>query len=464
MKKLIKFIFIIALVLFLIFLGAFFNDKRKDKNVLKDENKVEEFKEKTISGFVASVSNDNLFFRYQNRIYLFSIKDVIKDDTIKMVPGDFVMLTYEGDMSLLTENQNVKVKRISLGNKEKYKEALIDNGIFKNYYSKAYQKMESMTLDEKIGQLFFVRVPNDPIKAVKENQFGGYILFGKDIENKTKDNIVYNINSWNKVSNIPLLIATDEEGGTVVRVSSNKNISKSRFNSPQYVYKNGGMDAIKSDNIEKNKLLYSLGINVNLAPVADVSVDPNNYIYNRSFGKDAKETSNFVRAIISSSKGSHVSNVLKHFPGYGNNSDTHTGISIDNRSLNSFREVDFLPFEAGIEEGAESILVSHNIIVNIENNIPASLSFNIHKLLRNELLFNGIIMTDDLAMDAIGNYVKNPSIEALKAGNDMIMVSDYEKGISEIKDALSKKAISENLINESAIRVLAWKYYKGLIE
>lgn len=339
-----------------------------------------------------------------------------------------------------------------------------DSGIFSDYYNQAYQQMTNMTLDEKIGQILLVRVPDNNAKdVVEKNQFGGYILFGRDTKNQTITQLQSTIQSWNEVSKIPLIIATDEEGGSVVRVSSNPNLSTHKFQSSQSLFKTNGYEAIKNDTIEKNELLYSLGINVNLAPVADVSTNPNDYIYSRSFGRNATETAEYIKTVISASKTTKVSNVLKHFPGYGNNVDTHTGISIDERSLDSFRENDFLPFISGINEGAEAILVSHNIITNIDDSVPASLSEEIHKILRNELGFTGIIMTDDLAMEAVNSYVQKPSVAALKSGNDMIIISDYVSGISDIKEAIENGTLDEEILDRAVTRVLAWKYYKNMM-
>lgn len=348
---------------------------------------------------------------------------------------------------------------------EKYKKLNVESKeMFSDYYTKATNTLNNMTLDEKISQLFLVRVPDNSIEEVSKYQFGGYILFGKDTKNLTKEELKNKIETWQSVSKIPLLIAVDEEGGTVVRISNNNKIRDSKFKSSQELYNDGGFELIKNDTIQKNNLLYELGINVNLAPVADISTNEDDYIYSRSFGKDALETSKYIKTVINASKGTKVSNVLKHFPGYGNNLDTHTGISIDNKTIEDFRKNDFLPFKSGIEEGAEAILVSHNIINNIEN-IHASLSKNIHNILRNELNFTGIIMTDDLAMSAIKDYVNDsPSVMALKAGNDLIIITDYLTGINDIKEALKNGDLEESLIDKAVLRVLSWKYYKGLLK
>lgn len=352
------------------------------------------------------------------------------------------------------EEKYEKTKQVNLETKE----------LFEDYYNKANELLNTMTIDEKIAQLFLVRVPDNSLEEVKKYQFGGYILFSKDTKNLTKDELKNKIAFWQNVSKIPLLVAVDEEGGTVVRISNNKNLRETKFKSSQELYNEGGFSLIKEDTKEKNNLLYELGINVNLAPVADISTNPDDYMYKRSFGKDYTKTKEYIKTVIRASKNTNVSNVLKHFPGYGNNVDTHAGVAIDNRTLDEFRKNDFIPFIQGIDEGAEAILVSHNIIKNIEN-VPASLSKNIHNILRNELKFSGIIMTDDLAMSGITKYItESPSVMALKAGNDLIIVTDYLTGINDIKKALNSNEINEELINKAVLKVISWKYYKGLIK
>lgn len=258
------------------------------------------------------------------------------------------------------------------------------------------------------------------------------LCFSRDFKNKTKDDIKSEIESYQNESKIPLIFAVDEEGGSVVRISSNPNLRDEPFKSPQDVYNESGMEGIISDTKEKSELLKSLGINVNLAPVADVSTNPNDFIYDRTFGKDASETSDYVKNVVSTYNKLGLGSCLKHFPGYGNNVDTHTGVSIDSRDYNSFVENDFLPFKAGIDAKVPSILVSHNIVESMDN-VPASLSLKVHNILRNELKFTGVIMTDDLAMDAISKYVDNPNVEAVRSGNNLLITTDYKTSFNDIK-------------------------------
>jgi len=335
-----------------------------------------------------------------------------------------------------------------------------------NYQKSAEEILKTMTLEEKVGQMFFVRCRNDKAAAdIKAYQLGGYILFAEDFKDKTKDEVVEAIQSYQVIAKIPMLIGVDEEGGSVNRISKFTEFRAVPFKSPQDLYKLGGYKLIISDTVEKSKLLKSLGINVNLAPVCDVSTNPKDFIFNRSFGKNAEDTSEYVKTVVSTMNSQGIGSSLKHFPGYGNNVDTHTGIAIDNRSYDSFLESDFLPFQAGIKTGAGSILVSHNIVKSMDENYPASLSSKIHKILREDLDFDGVIMTDDLSMDAIKQYTndENSAVLAILAGNDLIVASNFDVQIPAVISAVKDNTISEERINESVMRILLWKLALGIV-
>ena len=330
---------------------------------------------------------------------------------------------------------------------------------------KITKMLDNMSVEEKVGQMFMVRVPKENAdKRVSEYHLGGYIMFGRDFDNKTKEEVINNIASWQEASDIPMLIGVDEEGGTVNRISTNTEFRSEPFKSSQELYAEGGFDLIYEDTITKANFLKELGINVNFAPVVDVSTNPDDYIYKRSFGKNANLTSEYAEVVVRAMKESNIASVLKHFPGYGNNTDTHTGIAIDNRTLETFKESDFLPFEAGIKAGANIILVSHNIVTNMDSNNPASLSTRVHEILRNDLGFAGVIITDDLYMDAISkNYDSSVAVLAILAGNDLICTTDFESQIPEVIAAVEDGTISIDRINESVRRILELKLELNLI-
>lgn len=327
--------------------------------------------------------------------------------------------------------------------------------------------LKSMSIEQKIGQMFIVRCPEEnAVNKVFEYHLGGYILFARDFKEKTAKEIKENIQSYQDASNLKMLIAVDEEGGTVNRISINKNLRAVPFWSPQDLYNEGGWELIISDTKEKSTLLKSLGINVNMAPVCDVSESSSDYIYKRSFGRNADETSKYIRTVVQTMNSEKIGSVLKHFPGYGNNIDTHTGISYDKRDYNTFLSSDFKPFKAGIKIGADAVLVSHNIIEAIDKQNPASLSKKVHDILRKELNFTGVIMTDDLYMDAIKDYVgeEQAAISAILAGNDLICCTNFETQIPAVINAVKDGVISENQINESVLRILNWKNKLGILK
>ena len=329
--------------------------------------------------------------------------------------------------------------------------------------------LDSMTLAEKVGQLFFVRCPaENAAEDVSTYHLGGYILFGRDTKDKTANELIQAIQSYQDAAAVPLLIGVDEEGGTVVRVSSNPHLRSEKFASPQRLYSLGGMERIVADAREKDVLLDALGFNVNLAPVADVSTNPNDFIYPRAFGQDAPATADYVSAVTAQMTADGMGSVLKHFPGYGNNEDTHTGIAVDERPYEDFVNSDFLPFSAGFKSGGAmtAVLVSHNIVECMDGELPASLSPNVHRILREELGFDGVVMTDDLAMEAVSAYAGDGAVAvmALEAGNDLVLTTDYRTQIPKVIEAVENGDLAESVIDAACLRVLRWKQALGLLE
>ena len=403
---------------------------------------------KTLSGVVINSENGYVSIFSKNRTFKFSVsQNKIESDSLTFILGFPATVIYSGELDAANENQTVSVKKIDVDT---------------NYYSyemRAKQLVDIMTTKEKIGQLFLVRCyPEKAVEDIKNLGLGGLVLFASDFD-KSPDEVRSDINNYKSAAKFGLTVAVDEEGGAVVRVSKYKQFRKSPFLSPQKLYKIGGFKLIKSDTTEKAELLLSLGINVNLAPVADVPSKASGFIYDRSFGTDASLTAEYVATVVGINKEKGIGSVLKHFPGYGDNSDTHIGFSFDNKALNVFRERDFLPFKSGITAGAEAVMVSHNTVTAMDEKNPASLSKSVIGILRNELGFNGVVMTDDLSMDAVKDYI-NPEevgVKAILAGNDVICTSDYEILYDSVKEAVESGEISLERIDESVMRVLVWK-------
>ena len=324
-------------------------------------------------------------------------------------------------------------------------------------------RLAKMTLEEKVGQLFWARVPdNHQIEDLQSYHLSGYILFGRDFEGQTIENMKALTNRYQSASKTPLLIGSDEEGGTVTRISS---ILDTPFQSPMTLYQQGGMEAILSDTRRKAEVLKSVGINAGLFPVADLATDPSAFIYDRTIGQDAQTTATYIEQVVKELQKNKLGSTLKHFPGYGDNGDSHTAIIRDNRSLDELRQADFLPFQAGIDAGADSVLVSHNILSKIDT-VPSSISPKINDILRKELNFKGVIMTDDLDMAGLADFVSqdDAALQVILAGNDLILGSSYQTQIPYLLKKVSSGDLTEERIDESVRRILAWKYDLGLFE
>ena len=324
------------------------------------------------------------------------------------------------------------------------------------------ERIVSMTLEEKVGQLFWARVPSShQLEDLQSYHFGGYLLFGRDFQGQTLEDMKALTDRYQATSKIPLLIGSDEEGGTVTRISS---ILDTPFQSPMTLYHQGGMEAIRSDTRQKAELLKSVGINAGLFPVADLASNPSAFIYDRTIGQDAQTTASYVEQVVEELGKTKVGSTLKHFPGYGDNGDSHTSIIQDNRSLDELRQADFLSFQAGIDAGADSVLVSHNILTKIDT-VPSSISPKINEILRKELNFKGVIMTDDLDMAGLADFVNQDeaALQAILAGNDLILGSSYQTQIPYLLKKVSSGELTEERIDESVRRILSWKYDLGIL-
>ena len=319
-----------------------------------------------------------------------------------------------------------------------------------------------MTLEEKVGQLFWARVPSShQLEDLRSYHFGGYLLFGRDFQGQTLEDIKALTSRYQATSKIPLLIGSDEEGGTVTRISS---ILDTPFQAPMTLYHQGGLEAVLSDTRQKAEVLKSVGINAGLFPVADLARDQSAFIYDRTIGQDAQTTASYVGQVVTELQKNKVGSTLKHFPGYGDNGDSHTAIIQDNRSLDELRQADFLPFQAGIDAGADSVLVSHNILTKIDT-VPSSISSKINEILRKELNFKGVIMTDDLDMAGLADFVNQDeaALQAILAGNDLILGSSYQTQIPYLLKKVSSGELTEERIDESVKRILSWKYDLGIL-
>ncbi len=329
----------------------------------------------------------------------------------------------------------------------------------------------NMSIEEKVGQMFLLRAgdSSDFCNTISRTKAGGVVLFAKDFNGKSRDEVIAMIEQMQNASDGKMLIAVDEEGGTVVRVSSNPNLRSTKFKSPQALYAAGGFDLIKSDTVEKCNLLKSLGINVNFGPVADVCTNPKGFMYKRSFGKNAEQTAEYVALVVDTMKQNGVISCVKHFPGYGNSvADTHNGLDVNAKIFQELNTSDLVPFRKAIAHGADSIMLTHTIINAIDSKYPASLSEKVVKMIREDMEFDGVIISDGMDMGAIQKFSGNSGnacVMAVKAGVDLICtpensVSDYNAVLKAVKSG----EIPESQIDEAAARIIKMKVKHGLYD
>ena len=395
-----------------------------------------------ITAQIISVSKDTVTIR-DDKNSEYKLDKSLLNDSKNLIFGNDITISYTGDIKSEYEIINSKVTE----NK------IINADISLDKRKELSNIVQAMTIEDKAGQLLLVL---DSKNLLTDQTMSGCVLFEDDFANKSRNEVIENIERYQSNAKYPMIIAVDEEGGSVVRVS--KYLRDNRFRLPQDVYKSGGMDSIISDATEKSEYLKEFGINVNLAPVADVATNEDDYIYRRSFGVDADATSNYVRNVVMAMSDIKMGSVLKHFPGYGS-APGSGGTYHDSRDFNSLKNNDLLPFKAGIEAGANSILVTNNIIDSVDNQNPATLSKDIHDLLREDLKYNGVIMTDDVT-DLNNNEFGNDSeivIKAIKAGNDLIMTSRPQIYFESLIAAINNDELCLNELDLSVLRVIAWK-------
>lgn len=326
--------------------------------------------------------------------------------------------------------------------------------------------LEALSLEQRVGQLFLIRCNQETaLEDIARYQPSGLVLFAQDFEGQAPDSMAETLAQYQATAPTPLLLAVDEEGGSVTRISRYPAFRSAPFPSPRDAYAQGGMDQVLALEEEKCKLLAELGLNMNLAPVCDMADDPSAFLYQRSLGLDAAGTSDFVSRTVEVMTQSGIASALKHFPGYGNNADTHTGMAVDSRSLEELSGRDLLPFAAGIAAGCDAILVSHTIVEAFDPELPASLSPAVHQYLRADMGYDGVILTDDLVMQAITDQygAGEAAVLAVLAGNDLLCSTDYPTQYQAVLDAVYAGRIDFDTLNAAVTRVLRMKINLGLL-
>ncbi len=340
-----------------------------------------------------------------------------------------------------------------------------------------------MSLREKVGQLFIVRpealaensnaetapatdrVDDAVISRIEEYPVGGIALFSRNIT--SAEQLPMFISDLQSSSKYPLFIAVDEEGGRVARIANSDFFNVASYKSMEDIGKSG--DASKAEEVGRQigSYLKELGFNLDFAPVADTNTNPQNIVIgDRSYGSDPALVARMVSAQLDGLHKSGIIGTLKHFPGHGDTKDdTHSGYVSVNKSWDELKECELVPFISVLDK-ADTIMVSHITVTSIDK-LPSSLSYEIiTRKLRNELGYNGVIITDSMAMGAVADSYTSDiaAVMAVKAGADIILMPEsLEKSFNAVLNAVNSGEISMERLDESVLRILKMKAKYKLI-
>ncbi|MGI6406412.1 MAG: beta-N-acetylhexosaminidase [Syntrophaceticus sp.] len=330
------------------------------------------------------------------------------------------------------------------------------------------EQLDSLTLQEKIGQMVIVGIEGEQIsdserQLIEENHVGGIILFKRNIQNANQMlSLINELKKTNSSNKIPLFLSIDEEGGKVTRMPDEINklpvsAKVGESSSPNLAFQIGEV---------LGQELNSFGLNMNFAPVLDINSNPNNpVIGERAFGTAPELVSKLGTQTMKGIQSQNVISVVKHFPGHGDTSvDSHVGLPSVDHDLDRLKSFELKPFASAIQNGADAVMIAHISLPKIDANHPASLSQTvITDILRNELQFDGVVLTDDMTMGAIvNNYdLGEAAVESINAGSDIVLVCHSLENEKQVIDALTSAVETDTIpierVNESVYRILKLK-------
>lgn len=373
------------------------------------------------------------------------------------------------EIPLETENisKDIEIEIPPILQQEPTKEEL-DEELVQNY-------LQNMTLEEKIGQLFifqirgYTEVDDNLKKFLSLYKPGGVILFANNIINNNQ--VLKLNNDLQKISSIPMFIGVDEEGGIVSRLGRAKNVDVTHLPPALTIgNKNNTVLAYNSGKVLGSEL-NALGFNMDMAPVADVNTNPNNpVIGNRTYSADQHIAAEMVVNVINGLQEENIISVIKHFPGHGDTeTDTHNGTVVSPHNRDRLDQIEFVPFKKGIEAGVDVIMTAHMNMPGISSTpLPATLNPEIITgILREDLGFKGIIITDALDMGAISNNFTSGEavILGIKAGIDILLIPFNQKtAFDRLLESAKTEIISISRIDESVLRILRLKLKYGILD
>ena len=339
-------------------------------------------------------------------------------------------------------------------------------------------KVSSMTLEEKIAQMFIV----EPAKlggfsslttagsglknAINNRPVGGFIYFKDNLENQSQTRSMLSAtNDYSKSRiGLPAFLCVDEEGGIVARIANNPSFGIANVGSMKDIGRSGNNDRAYNAGSTIGSYLKNLGFSVNFAPVADVLTNSlNTDVNNRVFGTNASTVSNMAALVSNGMRSKNILSTYKHFPGNGSAAgNTHEGFVYSSRTLSQLSSADLVPFRRGAQDSVPFIMVGHTAFPQVTgNNLPSSLSYKvITDILRKDIGYNGIIVSDSLQMGAIIKKYSagDAAINAVKAGVDMVLMpNNFSEAYNAVLKEVKQGGISKARIDESVTRIVRTK-------
>lgn len=343
------------------------------------------------------------------------------------------------------------------------------------------QLVTQMSLEEKVGQMLMpalsygpdgkpaTRVHEGVAATIRELQPGGVILFGPNVT--SVEQTVALTEELQRLSRMPLFVAIDEEGGEVSRLNAGATLGATETPAARIVGALGDPELAYRIGVIIGRELRSLGVNMNLAPVADVLTNPSNTVIGRrAYGEDPTTVAQMVAETVRGLQSSNIASVIKHFPGHGDTvTDSHTEAVSVEHGLERLRRVELVPFEAGINAGVDGVMTGHISVPRVTgNDRPATISPTLLQgVLREELRFEGLVVSDSMSMKAVSARFPDSelAVEAVKAGVDIVLKpQDPRAARDALLRAVRSGQIAERRVDDSVQRILRVKLDRRIME
>ncbi len=378
----------------------------------------------------------------------------------------------EAEVTEAVEETKAPAKAPTEAVKTKRDDTAVDaSKLFESGQSQAATHVSGMSKEEMVGQLILGICPDTTTAAAQMKQYSlaGMLFTKENFQGMTKEQIPATLTAAAKDLKTNPILAAQEEGGPNTTLSDLTGFEQYDFNAPRTEFDIGGLQAVEKAEESKILLLKEAGFNMNLAPVIDLATSSDQIMYSRSISGEVETASSYAEYAAKFDQPRGVSIVLQHFPGYGtipDSANTGAGAVVDDREADAIRKTDYAPFKSGVTAGAHCVMMSNVVVQKIDPNHTAALSPALHKELRDTVGFSGIIMTDVLDDADYSAYAdgKKPAVQAVLAGNDLILVRDYATVYNDILAAVNDGTITEAQLKEACTRVLAYKYTAKIIK